>query len=239
MSLPPLDRRCALFLDLDGTLLHIAQRPQDVRVDDALIALLGLLQGRLAGALAVISGRPLRELDALLAPLVLPGAGQHGAERRTAAGEVRWYAPRAPASAARQLAAFAAAHPGLILEDKGASLALHYRLAPGLADTVQREMQSLAAEVAPQMHLLVGKMVCELKPAGSNKGTAIAQFMEERPFRERLPVFLGDDVTDEYGFEAVNRMGGLSAKVGPGKTAAKFRLPDVDAVHAWLASTRL
>ncbi|HZN47311.1 MAG TPA: trehalose-phosphatase, partial [Ramlibacter sp.] len=165
MSLPPLDRRCALFLDLDGTLLHIAQRPQDVRVDDALVALLGLLQGRLAGALALISGRPLRELDALLAPLILPGAGQHGAERRTAAGEVRWYAPRAPAAAARQLAAFAAAHPGLILEDKGASLALHYRLAPGLADKVQRQMQSLAAELAPQMHLLVGKMVCELKPA--------------------------------------------------------------------------
>lgn len=238
MKVPALDEGCALFLDFDGTLLSIAPRPQDVRVDDALIGLLGGLQGRLAGALAIVSGRPLRELDVLLAPMVLPAAGQHGVERRTVQGEVHWYAPRAPAAAVRRLTAFAASRPGLILEDKGASLTLHYRLAPHLADAVQREMRALAEEFGPGLQLLTGKKVYELKPVGVDKGVAIRLFMDERPFRGRRPVFVGDDATDEDGFEAVNLLGGHSVKVGAGQSAARFRLRDVSAVHAWLSGSR-
>ena len=238
MSPPRLDARCALFLDVDGTLLNIAERPQDVRVDAALIGLLERLRARVEGALAVVSGRPLRELDALLAPLVLPSAGQHGVERRDARGEMHGYAGAAPPAAAKQLSAFAAAHPGLIFEDKGASLALHYRLAPELEANVGAQMQRLAAALGPSMQLLEGKMVVELKPAGLDKGVAIAQFMAEAPFRGRLPVFAGDDVTDECGFAEVNRLGGCSVKVGEGETCAQLRMPDVAAVHRWLASSQ-
>jgi trehalose 6-phosphate phosphatase len=238
MSPPRLDARCALFLDVDGTLLNIAERPQDVRVDAALIGLLERLRARVEGALAVVSGRPLRELDALLAPLVLPSAGQHGVERRDARGEMHGYAGAAPPAAAKQLSAFAAAHPGLIFEDKGASLAVHYRLAPELEANVGAQMQQLAAALGPSMQLLEGKMVVELKPAGLDKGVAIAQFMAEAPFRGRLPVFAGDDVTDECGFAEVNRLGGCSVKVGEGETCAQLRMPDVAAVHRWLASSQ-
>jgi trehalose 6-phosphate phosphatase len=236
MSLPRLDCRCALFLDVDGTLLHIAPRPQDVRVDDALIGLLEKLHAALGGALALVSGRPLREVDALIAPLLLPASGQHGVERRDALGNLHEHGQPAPPAAGRRLAAFASAHPGLILEDKGASLALHYRLVPELAGFVQAEMGDLALELGRDWQALPGKMVCELKPAALDKGSSVCQFMAEPPFRGRLPVFVGDDVTDEYGFEAVNRIGGCSIKVGPGETCAQLFLPGVDAVHAWLAS---
>jgi trehalose 6-phosphate phosphatase len=238
MSPPRLDARCALFLDVDGTLLDIAERPQDVRVDAALIGLLERLCARVEGALAVVSGRPLRELDALLAPLVLPSAGQHGVERRDARGEMHGYAGAAPPAAAKQLSAFAAAHPGLIFEDKGASLALHYRLAPEMEANVRAQMLRLAAGLGPSMQLLEGKMVFELKPAGLDKGVAIAQFMAEAPFRGRLPVFAGDDVTDESGFAEVNRLGGCSVKVGEGESCAQLRMPNVPAVHRWLASSQ-
>ena len=238
MTPPLVDARCALFLDVDGTLLHIAERPQDVRVDDGLIAEIGRLHARLEGALALISGRSVRELDALLAPLVLPLAGQHGGERRDARGMLHTYAAPAPPAAAQQLADFTAAHPGLIFEDKGASLALHYRLVPALEERVRAEMQGLAAALGPAVQLLEGKMVFELKSTGVDKGVAIAQFMSEAPFRGRLPVFAGDDVTDEYGFAEVNRMGGCSVKVGAGETCARVRLPDVNAVQRWLASSR-
>ena len=238
MTPPLLDAGCALFLDVDGTLLHIAARPQDVRVDDALLAVIVRLHARLEGALAVVSGRPVRELDALLAPLVLPCAGQHGVERRDAQGALHTCAAPAPAAAARQLASFAAAHPGLIFEDKGASLAVHYRLVPALEDRVRAEMTALAAALGPAVQLLEGKMVFELKPAGLDKGVAIARFMSEAPFHGRLPVFVGDDLTDEYGFAEVNRLGGCSVKVGAGETCARVRMPGVDAVQRWLASSR-
>jgi trehalose 6-phosphate phosphatase len=238
MRLPRLDTRCALFVDVDGTLLHIAERPQDVRVDDALIGLLERLQEELEGALALISGRPVRELDALLAPLVLPCAGQHGVERRDARGEMHTYADAVPPAAANQLSAFAAAHPGVVFEDKGASLAMHYRLAPNLEGALRAAMQDLAAALGSSLQMLEGKMVIELKPPGLDKGVAVAQFMSEPPFRGRFPVFAGDDVTDESGFAEVNRLGGCSVKVGDGDSCARVRVRDVASILQWLAARR-
>jgi trehalose 6-phosphate phosphatase len=236
MKPPPLDERCALFLDVDGTLLHYADRPQDVRVDASLHRLISRVQAALGGALALISGRALAQVDALFAPLVLPASGQHGVERRNALGRVHTHAFPAPAEAAARLAAFAAGQPGLIFEDKGASLALHYRLAPHLGAAARREMWVVGQELGPRFQLLEGNMVYELKPAARSKGLAIRDFMDELPFRGRLPVFVGDDITDEHGFDVVNRLGGHSVKVGVGATCATARLCDVDAVHAWLAS---
>lgn len=129
----------------------------------------------------------------------------------------------------------AARHPGLWLEDKDLSLALHYRGAPGLAAEAHRLMTEVQAEAGPAFCLLTGKGIVELKPAGRDKGMAVQEFMQEQPFRGRVPVFVGDDVTDEYGFKMVNQLGGHSVKVGPGPTDARWRLRDVRSVRSWLA----
>src|SRR5229473_3504132 len=134
----------------------------------------------------------------------------------------------------RQLALLAAEHPALVLEDKGMNLALHYRSAPELAATVRDTLRRLVEELGDDFELQSGKMVMEIKPSGKDKGTAIAEFLAEDPFRGRLPVFIGDDLTDEFGFELINRVGGCSVKVGEGTSAAHWQLPSADAVRAWL-----
>lgn len=236
MSAPPFAPDAALFLDVDGTLIEIAAKPDAVRVTEAHRRLLRSLQEATEGALALVSGRPVAGIDALFAPLALAAAGQHGVERRDASGRLHRHA--VPQERLRatvpQLIAFAGAHPGIVLEDKGASFALHYRLAPQLAEAVEDLMNRLSAELGEGVEVQQGKMVVELKPAGRNKGTAIEDFMREPPFVGRTPVFIGDDLTDEHGFEAVNRLGGHSAKVGAGPTNARWRFPDADAVRAWL-----
>jgi len=127
-----------------------------------------------------------------------------------------------------------AEHPALVLEDKGMNLALHYRSAPELGATVRETLGRLVDELGGDFELQSGKMVMEIKPSGKDKGTAIAEFLAEAPFRGRLPVFIGDDLTDEFGFELINRVGGCSVKVGEGSSAAHWRLPNADAVRAWL-----
>jgi trehalose 6-phosphate phosphatase len=226
----------AYFLDVDGTLLEHAETPDAVRVDADMRALLAALQARAGGALALISGRAVADIDALFEPLRLPVAGQHGVERRDAAGQVHHHAfPLEPVRrAAERIGAFAAAHPGLVFEDKGYNLALHYRLAPQLAEAACALVEGAAAELGEGFELQRGKMVLELKPGGRDKGTAIEEFMAEPPFRGRTPVFVGDDLTDEFGFGVVNRMGGVSVKVGEGRSAARWRLADAAAVRAWL-----
>jgi len=228
----------AYFLDVDGTLLEHAATPDAVRVDADMRALLAALQARAGGALALISGRAVADIDTLFAPLRLPVAGQHGVERRDAAGQVHRHAfPQEPVRrAARRIGAFAAAHPGLVFEDKGYNLALHYRLAPELATEACALVEGAAAELGEGFELQRGKMVLELKPGGRDKGTAIEEFMAEPPFRGRTPVFVGDDLTDEFGFGVVNRMGGVSVKVGDGGSAARWRLADAAAVRAWLGA---
>jgi trehalose 6-phosphate phosphatase len=132
----------------------------------------------------------------------------------------------------------AARHDGLLFEDKGATLALHYRRAPGLASHVHRTLRAQLATTAPgtAWRLQSGKGILELRPQGRDKGTAILEYMMEPPFVGRLPVFVGDDCTDEYGFVAVMHAGGWAVKVGRGRTTAHYRLPDVPAVRRWLAA---
>lgn len=233
---PPARLDWAYFLDVDGTLIDLAATPDAVRVDQALLGLLVRLHRACGGALALVSGRSLADLDRRLAGLDLPIAGQHGFERRDAAGMLHMPQPAPPPRAAVDavLGPELAKHPALLLEDKGHSLALHYRRAPDLGGQARRIMGMLAAVLGDGYALRTGKCVVELTPAGAEKGDAIAAYLAEPPFAGRRPVFIGDDVTDEHGFAEINRLGGLSIKVGPGPTHAGHRLADVAAVHAWL-----
>jgi len=226
----------ALFLDIDGTLLDIAPNPAAVRVDRALLSLLERLNDAAKGALALISGRAVVDIDALFAPLRLCVSGQHGAERRDSAGRLLQQVrqPLALRRAAECLARFVDEHPGLILENKGVNLAVHYRTAPQYEGEVSAELARLLAELGEDFELQAGKMVLELKPAGLTKGTAVAQFMGEEPFRGRTPVVVGDDLTDESAFSVVNALGGHAIKVGPGESAAPWRLAAPEEVRAWL-----
>ncbi len=236
-ALPPFASDWALFLDVDGTLLELADRPDAVRVGEPVLRLLEALRRGTGGALALISGRAVADIDRLFAPLKLPAAGQHGVERRDAAGRVHRH--RFPAEMLRRVAAqvgeFAARHQGLLFEDKGHNLALHYRLAPQLAGAARSTLRDAATQLGKDFEVLEGKMVVELKPSGRDKGMAIEEFMREAPFAGRTPVFIGDDVTDEIGFGVANRLGGHSVKVGQGATTARHRVADAAAVRDWLA----
>ncbi len=234
---PGLDARTALFLDVDGTLVALAEHPDAVHVDAQLLALLERLREAMGGALALVSGRSLEALDRLFAPQRFAAAGQHGAERRAADGSLHRHAPLAPRlhEAAARLRALAAANPGLLLEEKGSSLAVHYRHAPAAGPLVEAEARRVLEALGGDFELQAGKLVFEVKPSGRDKGTAIAEFLGEAPFAGRTPVFVGDDLTDELGFASVNRLGGASVKVGAGPTAARWRLPDAAAVRQWLA----
>jgi len=236
MTPPALSGEIAIFLDLDGTLLEHERHPQAVSISADLLRLMGDLRLATGGALALISGRSIADIDRLFTPLTLPVAGQHGMERRLASGALRRHAPAADRllHAATAVELVAAAHPGLLLEDKGMTMALHYRHAPQLQDMLARAMRNIAASLGDEFTLQEGKFVFELKPSGRDKGTAIVDFMREAPFAGRLPVFVGDDLTDEHGFEAVNLLGGHSVKVGPGESHARWRLADTTAVLAWL-----
>lgn len=235
---PPLHDGCALFLDIDGTLVEIAPTPQAVRIVPALPALLLRLRRRLGGAVALVTGRAISDVDRLLPGMTLPVAGQHGCERRDAAGMLHLHAADAVTLARLRAlyAAFALRHPGLVLEDKGATLAIHYRQVPHLAAAVHRAVGAGVATTPPHAwRLQPGKRLVEVRPDGRDKGTAIADFLAEPPFAGRCPVFAGDDRGDEHGFALVERRGGWSVKVGRGRSIARYRLPDVDAVLGWLA----
>lgn len=227
----------AYFLDIDGTLVDIASPPANVHIDAELRDLIEQLDQVAGAAVALISGRTIADIDRLFAfHAGRPVAGQHGTERRSADGQLtrhRFPVERLAAARARLVEA-AARHPGLWLEDKELSLALHYRGAPHMGAYAHRLMAGCRAASGPEFCVQSGKRIVELKPAGRDKGVAVQEFMQEEPFRGRIPVFLGDDVTDEFGFKMVNRLGGHSVKVGSGPTAAHWRLRDVRAVRAWL-----
>jgi trehalose 6-phosphate phosphatase len=226
----------ALFLDVDGTLLEIAATPAAVRVPERTLNVLAVLQQRLDGAVALVSGRSIAELDRLFAPLKLAAAGVHGAERRDAAGHAHGRDDvEALAPARRLLVAWSAAHEGVLVEDKGAALALHYRGAPQLESAARRIVADALAALTPGFHIQEGKKVLELKADSASKGHAIEAFMQEPPFDGRVPVFVGDDLTDEDGFDVVNRRGGHSIAVGLGRpTRARFHLADEQSVLDWL-----
>jgi trehalose 6-phosphate phosphatase len=219
-----LNPSCALFLDFDGTLVDIAPQPESVIVPSGLVGALTVLNQYLGGALALISGRPIEQIDAFLHPLRLPAAGVHGAERRSAAGEITLLSAHPLQLVEEAALALVARHPRLRIENKRGSIALHYRQAPELEHECLAAMQA-AVEASPGLTLLRGKMVFEAKPGGASKGHAIEAFMQEAPFAGRCPVFVGDDFTDEVGFATVQRLEGLGVKVGEGASVAWQRLP--------------
>lgn len=238
MRPPPCRPEWALFLDLDGTLLEIAATPAAVRASARLRRTLAALVVRLDGALAIVSGRTIDIVDALLEPMRLPVAGIHGVMRRDGNGRMHGIATEDArfARARAALADFVATRPGLVLEDKAMALALHYRLAPEHESAAQAAVGGALEQLGPQFEIQHGKMVLELKPRGADKGRAIEQYMREPPFQGRMPAFVGDDLTDERGFAVVNAMGGCSVKVGGAETCARWRLADVGQVLDWLES---
>jgi trehalose 6-phosphate phosphatase len=226
----------ALFLDFDGTLVEIADSPDAVRAESDLVAVLDRLESWLHGAIAIVSGRPIAEIDLHLDHARFAAAGVHGAElRRRRGGETtRSDASPPDPSIINSLRAFADANPGVTVEDKEVAVALHYRARPDLA-VAARAAALAAIDGHSGLRLLEGKMVFELKPVSSDKGLAVRRFMEAPPFAGRLPVFVGDDVTDEDGFRTAMDLGGYGLKIGPGDTAAAWRIDSVSAFLDWLA----
>lgn len=237
MQLPPPPtrlRRPALFLDLDGVLAPLAPKPDDVVPDPRRTAVLKALAARLSGRVAIVSGRTIREVDRISETALASASGVHGLERRRADGSLH----RAEASpevrdAVEAFETFARDRPGIIVEDKGVSAGLHYRGAPAEAAAAQDLARSLAERTG--LALQAGNLVVELKTPGTDKGTAVRAFMGEAPFAGAVPIMLGDDLTDEHGFEAAAALGGFGVLVGPPRpTAARHGLTDVAAVLAWL-----
>lgn len=238
LILPPEQSvNCAYFFDLDGTLAEIKPFPDQVVVPKVILQCLQQLATHNADALALISGRSMVELDELTRPYRLPLAGVHGAERRDINGKTHIVSlPDSLLKAlSAELTAALDALPGCELESKGMAFALHYRQAPEHQHAVLALAQAVVQR-HPILALQPGKCVVEIKPRGVNKGEAIAAFMQEAPFRGRKPVFVGDDLTDEAGFSVVNQLSGVSVKVGGGETQARWRLPDVAAVHLWISN---
>jgi len=227
------DRACALFFDFDGTLVDLAPRPSAVHVVADVPALLAELSAALCGAVAVVSGRPLAEIDHFLRPVTLPAAGVHGVERRRADGRVSRLDCSELHEAATGIQALCQRHPALIMEVKPGAMALHYRQAPELEAECLAAMSDALARVQG-MDLMRGKRVVELKPSNAGKGHAVRAFMDETPFQRRQPWFFGDDVTDEAAFDAVQALGGVSVKIGEGDTGASHRLTDPAALHGWM-----
>lgn len=226
------------MLDLDGTLLEIAETPSAVNVPSQLVPLLDAVAARLSGAVAVISGRPIEQIDRLLQTDGFVTAGLHGLEWRDATGTVHEeVAGDVDLVAAREvLGAIARRTPGVQLEDKGRTVALHYRRAPDAGPSIVTQVRGLAARLGAGVAVQEGKMVVEIKPAHAHKGTAVERLMVLEPFAGRCPVYLGDDVTDEDAFRAVNRLGGHSVRVGPPGAAsrAQYSLAGVNDVYVWL-----
>ncbi|MBV8850507.1 MAG: trehalose-phosphatase [Methylobacteriaceae bacterium] len=217
---------CAYFFDVDGTLLELRRRPEEVVADEHLRGLLTRLQTAAGGAVALVSGRSITDLDRIFDPLTLPAAGLHGADIRFPDGS-RQAARGDLMNEVRPLvAAFAASHDGIWLEDKGATLAIHFRERPELAGDVLAFLSQF--QQGRDLAVQEGKMVVELKSAAHDKGTAIKTLLQRTPFEGRRPVFVGDDLTDEHGFAEVQRSGGVAIRIGVPDvpTEARLHMPD-------------
>ncbi|WP_242439487.1 trehalose-phosphatase [Pseudomonas nitroreducens] len=229
-------QQTALFLDVDGTLLDIAESPDAVVVPPGLLDALTRLHRGLGGALALISGRPVEELDRLLQPVRLPASGGHGAHwRETADSPLRRTAKDLPACVRVQLSALANRHPGVLAEDKGSSYALHYRAAPALAAELRVELQALLrAPEGAGLRLLNGKQVYEVVCKGVDKAQAIQRLLGTPGFAGRLPLYIGDDVTDEPAIALMPALGGLGLSVGRALPGASAVFSDAEQVRAAL-----
>lgn len=229
----------ALYLDVDGTILDIASSPDTVEVPDDMVPLLRQLATALDGAVAFVSGRPIRAIDALFEPLRFPTIGVHGGEVRTPEGHVVRDQQLAAQleRVAPPLRAAIASMRGVLLEDKGSALALHYRMVPDRGREVLKVAELVVSEVelASDFAIRLGKCVVEICPRHLTKGTALLQLMERHPFCGRTPIYAGDDTTDENAFDVVNRLGGISVRIGDdAPSAANFRLPDPARLRSWL-----
>lgn len=225
----------ALFLDLDGTLLDIAPTPEGVKVPRTLRSDLAHAREAVGGALALVSGRSIQGIERLLSPLWLPVAGQHGAEIRYAPEEPISISTCADLDRARRLLAPVTSVPGVMIEDKGLSLAVHFRRAPTRAGELHGWIVDALADLGKELEVLQGRCVFDIKPRGISKATAVERFMAKPPFQGRLPVFVGDDTTDEDGFRAVTARGGFALQVGPKRSAfASSWIENPAMVRHWL-----
>ena len=229
---------CAVLLDIDGTLLDLAPTPREVWVPPGLANTLKRLHEKTSGALALVSGRSLNDIDLIFAPEQFPAVGGHGAEMRLASDSeaVAVHAPPMDKELKRRLAAIAKLSPGILLEDKGYSLALHYRLAPHAEKAIYEAVSLIRADLpnAP-IEILPGKCVCEIKHSGFTKATGVRELMTHAPFRGRLPFFIGDDVTDESVFAIMPDFGGLAFSVGRRAQGVAGHFDEPRDVRAWLA----
>jgi trehalose 6-phosphate phosphatase len=229
---------CAILLDIDGTLLDFAPTPREVWVPPGLSKTLNRLIEKTSGALALVSGRSLNDIDLIFAPDQYPAVGGHGAEMRLSADAeaVATHAPPMEKELKRRLAAIAKLSPGILLEDKGYSLALHYRLAPHAEKAIYEAVSLIRADLpnAP-IEVLPGKCVCEIKHSGFTKATGVRELMTHEPFKGRRPIFIGDDVTDEAVFGIVPDFGGLAFSVGRHATGVADYFDEPREVREWLA----
>ena len=230
--------QCALLLDIDGTLLDLAPTPREVWVPPGLAKTLNRLLTRTAGALALVSGRSLNDIDLIFAPEQFPAVGGHGAEMRisTESEAVATHAPPMDKELKRRLAAIAKLSPGILLEDKGYSLALHYRLAPHAEKAIYEAVSLIRADLpnAP-IEVLPGKSVCEIKHSGFNKASGVLELMTHDPFKGRRPIFIGDDVTDESVFAIMPDLGGQAFSVGRRAQGVAGHFDQPSDVREWLA----
>lgn len=229
----------ALFLDIDGTLIDHADHPEGVTIPEDLPALLIGLQQQLQGAAALVSGRTIEWMDRRFSPARLAAAGQHGAEIRLSPDEPSMPLAIPPWRRELELGLEAALAdwPGVFVEDKPLSLAVHYRAVPQFTDAVHIKVGELARSLGPEVEILSGRGVIEIRQRGLDKGTAVDAFLQLPVFAGRRPVFLGDDVTDEDGFRRVRAAGGLAVAVGPrATTQADLHLAKPADVRAWLGS---
>jgi trehalose 6-phosphate phosphatase len=228
----------AVLLDIDGTLLDLAPTPREVWVPPGLATTLNRLLERTSGALALVSGRSLNDIDLIFAPEQYPAVGGHGAEMRlsTDSEAVATHAPPMDKELKRRLAAIAKLSPGILLEDKGYSLALHYRLAPHAERAIYEAVSLIRADLpnAP-IEVMPGKCVCEIKHSGFNKASGVIELMTHEPFKGRRPIFIGDDVTDESVFAIMPDFGGLSFSVGRRAQGVTSHFDEPRDVREWLA----
>ncbi len=235
----PLLEECAFLLDIDGTLLELAPTPGEVEVPVGLERMLSTLHDRTDGALALVSGRALNDIDQIFAPMRLPIVGGHGAEMRLSVDSeaVAVHAPPMDKDLKRRFAAIADLSPGILLEDKGYSLALHYRLAPQFERTIYEAVSAIRADLpeAP-VDVLPGKAVCEIKHSGFTKATGVIELMKHEPFVGRRPIFIGDDVTDESVFAIMPGLQGLAFSVGRHAQGVDGHFASPREVRAWLAT---
>jgi len=230
---------CAILLDIDGTLLDLAPTPREVWVPPGLAETLRRLYDKTSGALALVSGRSLNDIDLIFAPDQFPAIGGHGAEMRisTDSEAVATHAPPMDKELKRRLAAIAKLSPGILLEDKGYSLALHYRLAPHAEKAIYAAVSLIRADLPnASIEVLPGKCVCEIKLSGFDKATGVRELMAHEPFRGRRPIFIGDDVTDESVFAIMPDLGGLAFSVGRRAQGVTAHFDEPRDVRAWLAS---